>query len=466
MKVCFIDPKGVHYGLNNGLAYIAAYLIKHNPEIETIKVFDFNNNPLNIKERLEEVSKFNIIGFSVKSFFSKDIIAMSKKLKNNDNLLIAGGPHVNVDGKNFLLNSLIDVGVLGEGEITTSELIKNGVEKTKGLFYKKGKKLVFNEPRGRITNLDKLPFPDFTVFDSFKGKIFNYPLLTSRGCPFNCIFCSIRKTMGRIWIGRTPKNVLNEIIWAKDKYKISRFNIQDDNFAMDLKRAKKICQMFIDEKINLNWGCYSGIRADRVDEELVNLMAEAGCDGIAVGIESGDEDVFNKIGKAETLEQIEYAVNLFKKYNIKVEGNFIIGLPNSSVETIKNDIKFAKKLKLDSAIFGLLVPFPGTDVFNWVNENAKWLRSWTEGIPQGIKPKILFETETFSKEEMEKMFYKSNIECNNYFAFVDEHLPLWENAISIVKVIIKYDLFGMHRHLFFALKNFKKVFNRIFYKNR
>jgi len=461
MKVCLVDPKGTYLGLNPGLAYIASYIKNNNPEVEEVKVFDLNNNMLNVQERMKQISTYDVIGFSVKSSTAFDVIEMVKQFKNKDNLLVAGGPHVNVDGINFLNSSLLDVGVLGEGEITMSELLKNGAKGTKGLMFKNDGEIISNEPRGRIENLDKLPFPDYTVFDSFNGEIYNYPILTSRGCPFNCIFCSIRKTMGRVWIGRTPKSVIEELFWAKDRYKISHFNVQDDNFALDKERAKKICQMMVDEKINLKWGCYSGIRADRIDEELASLMADAGCDGVAVGIESGDEEVFSKINKNESLQQIEEAVKLLHKYGIAVEGNFIIGLPSSSVKSMRKDIEFAKKLKIDSAIFGLLIPFPGMEVSDWVNNNGKWLIDWREGISQGAKVNVLFETQDFTKEDRIKMYYESNIKCNNYFAFMDEHVSFTKNFASILKYIVKYDFIGLPRHFSWIIKNRRKIYAKI-----
>ena len=161
------------------------------------------------------------------------------------------------------------------------------------------------------------------------------------------------------------------------------------------------------------------------------------------------------------MQQIEEAVKLFHKYGIAVEGNFIIGLPGSSVKTIKNDIAFAKKIKLDSAIFGLLIPFPGMEVTDWVNANGKWLIDWRQSIPQGAKVNVLFETENFTKDERLKMYYESNIKCNNYFAFMDEHASFKQNFFNILKYVIRYDFKGLPRHFYWILKNRRKVLAKL-----
>jgi len=195
-------------------------------------------------------------------------------------------------------------------------------------------------------------------------------------------------------------------------------------------------------------------------------MKDAGCDGVAIGMESGSPEVFKGINKKETHEDIEEAVRLFKKYNILVEGNFIIGLPNSTLKEERESIKFAKNLKIDSAIFGLLLPFPGTEVINWVNKHGTWLADWRECFPQGINPKVLFETPEFSKDERLKAYYEANIKLHNYFAFMDEHKPISSNIFNIAKTIINHDISGIPSHIFWGIKHRKKVFDRLLYKNR
>jgi len=467
MKVRFIVPKGIHRGFSPGLAYVSTFL-KNNNNIDDIKIIDINNRLDNTEKRFKECFDADLVGFTVLSMHSREIAQMIQQIKshNPDVKIVVGGPHINVAGEEFLTNSKSDVGVLGEGEITLSKFVKNWNFNTKGLIYKDDGEVKNTGKSERIKDLDKLPFPEYELFDSFTGKISRYSIVSSRGCPFSCSFCSINFTMGRKWIGRSPESIIKEIQHAKEKYKPLSFNFNDDNLLIDRKRAVKIFESIIDEHLNIKFGVFSGVRADLCDEEIVALMKDAGCDGVAIGMESGSPEVFKGINKKETHEDIEEAVRLFKKYNILVEGNFIIGLPNSTLKEERESIKFAKNLKIDSAIFGLLLPFPGTEVINWVNKHGTWLADWRECFPQGINPKVLFETPEFSKDERLKAYYEANIKLHNYFAFMDEHKPISSNIFNIAKTIINHDISGIPSHIFWGIKHRKKVFDRLLYKNR
>lgn len=273
MKICFIDPQGVHRGLNTGLGYLCASIK------EEKKVFDFNNNSKNIDDRLEEISKYDIIGFSLKSFNVSDAAQFSKKIKTPNNVLIAGGVHISIDGQNFLKDHpLFDFAVSSEGEYVINELIsyfKNGqpsIEKIPGVLYRKDGKIMFAMAPQRVSDLKSIPFPDYKVFDSIEGRISNYPLVTSRGCPYSCTYCCVKEVIGRKWYANSPERIIEELEHAVKEYSITRFNIQDDNFTLDLGRAKKFCTLLLETKLNLVWSCPNGIRADRVDRELLELM--------------------------------------------------------------------------------------------------------------------------------------------------------------------------------------------------
>jgi radical SAM superfamily enzyme YgiQ (UPF0313 family) len=412
MKIVLIDPKGLTLGLNSGLGYLASALKSRG---YAVNVVDFNNKPGNEKERLGIVKYADFIGISIKSFTLNEAIKIAKLVKkiNNKATIIAGGPHLAIDGYNFLNeNKCFDMAVIGEGEETLLEIIeKKDYKNIAGIIYRKGNEIKINQKKKLIDNLDSLPFPDYTCFDS---KMAAYPLVTSRGCPYSCTYCSVRDVMGVKWRARTPENILEELKKAKETYEINEFKILDDNFTLDIIRVKKLCRLMIENKIDMKWSCPNGIRADRLDAELLKLMKASGCYSISIGIESLHPDVFEEIDKGEKLSVVKNAVRMIKNTGIEVKGFFIIGLPGSTYEKDKFTLKESKKLGLDAASWGILVPYPGTRIWSWLSEeikkgNAKIIRDWKKGFHMGFLPKPVFETDGYKANDMLKLYYIANL---------------------------------------------------------
>jgi radical SAM superfamily enzyme YgiQ (UPF0313 family) len=467
MKICFIEPMGVHKGLNTGLGYLCA-VIK-----DETKVFDFNNNSRNVEERMDAIPGYDVIGISLKSFNVTDAVAIGKRVKNKNNFLIVGGVHISIDGYNFLKdNEQFDVAVAGEGELLVNNLLsclKSGepkLEKIPGLLIRKDNKVISTGPAHRVNDLAALPFPSYKSFDSVEGRISNYPLVTSRGCPYSCTYCCVKKVMGRKWYANTPERIIEELEYAVKEYGITRFNIQDDDFTLDMERAKTFCTVLIDNKLNLIWSCPNGIRADRVDRELLELMKKAGCFAITVGIETGNPDEFETIQKGEKLETVTSMISLAQEVGMYVYGNFIIGLPRSTLASTRKTIEFAKNLKLDSSIFNLLVPFPGTEIYDWTNANGRWLQDWKEGFMISTNPCPVFETDDFSKEERIQAYMEANIKLRNYFAFMNEQENLLKGIFRILSVIFRYDTWGIFSHFSWLARNYWRVVDRILHKNK
>lgn len=462
MKICLIDPKGMNEGLNVGLGYIASSLIK---EGYTVKVVDLNNYQKNIKNRIDAIKNYDIVGLSIKSFTYHSACEISKMLGRKD--LICGGPHITLDGFNFLRdNHNFSMGMIGEGEKAMVELayaIKNNdnLQEIEGIIYRSNKdEITVNKRKSFLTDLDSLPYPNYGVFDSFKGTITHYPLITSRGCPYSCIYCCVGKISGKKWRFRNPENMINELEFAKLSYNLKDFMILDDNFTHDINRAKEFCRLLIDYNINLSWTCSNGIRASKLDEELVALMKDSGCDEVSLGIESLDYDVFNNIKKGEKLEDIKHATDLLNKYRIKVIGFFIIGLPGDSASKTKSSIECGRKLNLERAYWNLLVPYPGTEAWQWVNKNARIIRDWQKGFHFGTGIKPVFETSDFSEKERIYAHNSANIKYKNYMVFFDERRSLLSNMFNIFKMIVSYDLTNLPSHLLYGLKNIKKVYDK------
>ncbi|MCX6818583.1 MAG: radical SAM protein [Candidatus Aenigmarchaeota archaeon] len=411
MKIVLVDPKGLTLGLNSGLGYMASSLKKKGHKVA---VLDFNNKRGNEKKRLDIVKNADYVGISIKSFTLNEAIKLARLVKkiNKKAVVLAGGPHITIDGYNFLKeNECFDMAVIGEGEKILIEIIeKKNLKNIAGIIYRNGKEIKINQDKHWIKNLDTLPFPNYKCFDSVMDA---YPLVTSRGCPYSCTYCSVRDVMGTLWRARKPENIIEELKTAKEKYKINEFKVLDDNFTLDINRAKKLCEMLIANNINMKWSCPNGIRADRLDNELLLLMKESGCYSISIGIESMHPEVFEKLEKGEKLTDVKNAIRMIKEKGMKIKGFFIIGLPGSTYEKDKFSLKESKKLGIEAA-WGILVPYPGTRIWLWLEKkiklgNARILRDWKKGFHIGLLPKPVYETSSYKAKDMLKIYYMANL---------------------------------------------------------
>jgi len=388
-----------------GLAYVASSLEKHKYSVE---IFDalalgFDQEKIiasrkvigadyqTIKNKIIDYRP-DLVGiatpFSFQSFESHQIAKIVKKI-NPKIITLAGGTHATIQPDEMLNDKNFDYLIRGEGEYATVELLKALEKKTSlknisSLSYRNKQNKIIHNPRSLpIQKLDALPFParhllpmDKYLQAAKKGRVVEGMLafghkrtsiFTSRGCPFNCTFCSVHLTMTRMWRGRSPENVLKEIKECVYKYGIKYFDILDDNFTLDPKRAKKICRLIIKEKLNIQWSTPNGIRADRVDETLIKLMKKAGCIQVKVAPESGSPLVLkNIIKKHLDLDMVKKTVSLCKKHHLSVEAFFVVGFPEETIDDIYKTISFAKELRrlgCDYCYFFIATPYYGTEMY-------------------------------------------------------------------------------------------------------
>ncbi len=462
-NILLINPPGLSLGYNVGLCYLAANLKKHGFEV---KILDFLNQPGEEEKRLLQAEGYDVIGISIKTLGLAKAAEIMKKVKaiNSRALLIAGGVHVSLDEYNFMKECpFIDVGFMNDAEQSLLEFMQGkSLQSIEGIVYRRGKNILTNPRRKAGLNLDELPYPDFDSFDIPLGKIGNYPLLTSRGCPYNCIYCTVQ-LVNKKWVPRTVNNLIKELKHVRSRTR--EFQIVDDNFTLRIDRVKEFCRRLIIEKINLRWSCPNGIRADIMDEELVRLMKKSGCYLVNLGIESLDEQVFNHIQKGEKLEAITRAIHMLKKEGIIVIGNFIIGLPGSTFKLDMSSVKKAKKLGLDVALWYPLSVYPKTEVYNEYmrDKNIRFIADWKDGFHYNFnnRPKLSFEKKNYTQKEMIKMFFIANLKSKSYGILLDPKKSLWRRGLDLVVIILRYDPLLLPYHIWNAfniLLRFRKVY--------
>ncbi len=410
-----------------GIAMLMAYLDREGFETAVIDQ-QLGYNIDDIVKKAEEF-KADLIGVTMFSFDFVRTYKVINEIKTRTKLpLILGGAHISTVKGEALEKTNADFGITRDGEIPLFQLCAGWpLGKIKSLIWRDGKgQIIENQIRKLNWQLDELPYPAYEKFEL--PKYIHYvdkrlPIETSRGCPYSCTFCDVKVSMGQAFRPRGPDHILAEIKhWYDKGYRF--FEFVDDVFTMDIKRAKQVCRMIIDSGMRFDWNCANGIRADRVDEELLTLMKQAGCVFVSYGLETGNPYILKTIKKATTLKKIEETSALTKKVGLKHAVNFIVGHPEETYERALDSVKFAKKIlkTCDYAMFSNMIPYPGTDVYKWIREQEKtgrarflrqpeeYLKDTTTKIGQPV-----YETREFRFKERVKALKKGRAVFNKSF---------------------------------------------------
>lgn len=378
MKALLVQPKiqTVYRTVNfppMGISYIASVLREHNIPVG---VFDMRLEKYDRKMLASVIKKDNpqMVGISSTTFGFNEAVNLAQFVKNisDDIITVVGGPHANIMPDETA--KFFDYVVVGEGEYTILEMIhaidgNEDITKVKGIVYQEDGKTISTPHRPYIENLDSQPYPAYDLFPLKEYNLRILPLLTSRGCPYQCIYCSTYKTFGRPFRPRSPDNILAEIKFMMATYGVRRFDVLDDNFAMDSHRVINLCQQIINNKLNIKWECGQGIRADRLNEDVLSIMKKAGCTLIAVGVESTSKKVLSSLKKHSDINKVRRVLLEAKKVGLTTKGFFLIGSPDETYDDFLKSIEFFKNADIDIPRFGMLVPYPGTELAKWTSEN-------------------------------------------------------------------------------------------------
>jgi radical SAM superfamily enzyme YgiQ (UPF0313 family) len=303
-------------------------------------------------------------------------------------------------------------------------------------FRDESGEIVHNPPRPLHQDLDGIPFPAHHLFkierytnlqpltDGLDPKARAYTIVTSRGCPYNCIYCS-KAITGRIWRPRSPENVVAEWRWLVRELGATEIGVTDDTMTLDLERAKTICRMLISEGLNtVPWITIHGINARNTDEELLRLMKQAGCKRVGFGVESGNQDVLDSIKKQQTVDEVRRAFANAKKAGLETMGFFIFGLPADTEETMEDTIRLALELDPELANFMIAAPFPGTEMYDMVlREGHLFSHDWRDFAIHDEKAR--FEIGDLPAELVERKWREA------YRRFYLRPSRLWRRVISL-----------------------------------
>lgn len=381
MKVVLIAPNSKAHTVTPplGLGYLAAAVRQHGHEVDILDLakerLDANHGAAaarRLEPDLVAVSILSTAYLPVRDL----VVALNRLLPGVP--LVVGGPHVTAMAGNTLTDLGVELGVVGEGELAFPELVDrlaagSGLEGIPSLCRLVDGEVSCSERSVFLRDLDSLPFPAWDLMDPrtypdlphqmLHKKFPVAPVMTSRGCPFDCTFCASTTLWGRGWRTRSPENVVDEIEMLVKDYGVKEIHFEDDNFTLKASHAAAVCEEILRRGLDIVWCTPNGVRVDSLNDELLVLMRRSGCYGLGFGIESGSQRVLDFNHKKLDLAKVADSIAMVKRHGIETHGFFIIGLPGETEETIRETIRFACHARLDRANFALLAPLPGSDVF-------------------------------------------------------------------------------------------------------
>lgn len=394
-----------------GLGYISQALLSSNIDNAVYDMY-LSKDISNLFRTIADY-KPGLIGLSLMSFRFLEHYKFINSLKTRypDIPIVVGGPHLSTLRESVLSKcKSVDFGITLEGDETIVDLCKNieNPEVIKGLIYRDGESIIYTGDRPFISNLDKLGFPKYECFDLEKYEFVT--IITSRGCPFRCTYCPVLYTIGNKWRYRTAESVGEELeYWYKKG--ITRFEFGDDNFTLKRDRVFEICDQIKGRGLKgIKIGLGNGIRADKVDKEMLMKMKEVGFSYIAFGVEAGNNKVLKNLNKGETIEKIENGIKWACELDFPVHLFFLLGSPGEKDADVKDSVNLALKYPVTDVRFYNLIPFPQSKLYKWVEENNLFLRDIESHLNDAshwiFSP--LFYTKELSKEDRIRLLKWAN----------------------------------------------------------
>jgi len=465
MKILLIQPPHYYGGRNRppsffplGLGYLSKVLLNSGHEVEIFDIWAHQYKNKEVKEKIKRL-KYDIVGISALSTQYAYVKWLTSELKKHSNApIVVGNALATYSPEIVLKHTKTDICCIGEGEITLKEIIENinKLEKVKGIYFKKGNKIIKNQLREYIKDLDSIPFPAWDLFPMdiylkncrlWGGLITAMNLITTRGCPYNCKFCS--KTFREIRL-RSAENVIKEIKTLKDKYGIEGIFFSEELLVINKARTIAICEKI--KKLKMKWVCQG--RVNLVNLELLKCMKNAGCIVVGYGIESGSQIILDNMNKMVTVEQAEMAIKNTIKAGMNPMIQMMYGYPGETKETLQETISFFKRCPYlgpqgiaNAVKFSPITPLPGSELYEQVVKNGlikneeEYLYSLEGGfMPDGTRTLVNFTN--FS----EKRFYAvmKRVEKQIYRNQLKSHFLRFMKDYSIMYFRILLTSFRVH----------------------
>ena len=387
--------------MHMGLGYLAGSLLQHGYQVE---IFEAAVEKESLGQRLAR-GNYSVVGISSPTPLIREAWEAASEARQAGAVTILGGPHLTLQPEESLQQPQVDLVVRGEAEDTIIE-VRRALEADSGRVDGDGRRLFrrkvwegiagtsFRDEDGRIVHgpprplrrdIDSLPWPAYHLFpierytnlqpltDGLQRDARAYTLLTSRGCPYQCIYCS-KPITGHTWRPRDPRQVVKEWAYLVREMRATEIGVTDDVWNLDLERAKEICRLLIEEKLTgVPWVTIHGMRVDHTDAELFQFMRRAGCKRVGFGVESGNQRILDSIKKRQRLEDVRAAFANAKAAGLQTMGFFIFGLPGETEETMEDTIRLALELDPDLANFMIADPLPGTELYAMVEAGGRFL---------------------------------------------------------------------------------------------
>lgn len=438
------------------LCYIASYLLKYGKQVDILDAAKLRLSIIDINKKILEYAP-DIVGFHTVTPYINLVRILASEVKSAwpNILVIAGGPHFVGDPISDIKDSQLDIAVVGEGEQTSLEIIEameqskiddfllNIASNIQGIVYKINNNIKVNSPRELINDIDTIPLPArhlLPPLHTYKVSVAQYKrlpstgMLTAIGCPFKCIFCVCSLSRQKVR-KHSVEYVMTEIDELIYRYGIRDVAFIDDVFTLNRKRTYRLCEELAKRKNKLVWS--SNVRIGLVDKEMLIYMKDSGCWMVLVGIESGNQEILDRIKKQIKLEQAEQLSSWCKEVGLMFHPNFIIGHPGETVDTINQTINFARKLYSHFPLFTIMTPYPGTKLWNIAEQYG-----------------------TINKENFDEFCLGSNKPCFIPYGLTEELLIKKRNE-AYRKCYLNFPMALRHLHSIKSFEDIKRMLNAV-----
>lgn len=398
MKVLFVNPpqtasKYKFMGVIApplGIAYMAGVLQENHIDVE---ILDASAEDMDFKDVEKELLKRkpDLVALTALTPTIGRALETAHVVKETlpDSIVVMGGYHPTFNFIETLEDENVDIVIRGEGEYIMLNLVQalenqSSLHDVKGIVFedKNSKEIVVNPEAPLIQDLDELPFPALNLLPMKKYRLLDMDthmttMITTRGCPMQCSFCSSAAMHGKKIRERSVENIVDEIEYLKTNYDIDTIAFMDDTFTLKKRKVMAICDEILKRNIEIMWGCTS--RVDTLDEKLLKKMKEAGCITIFIGVESADQQQLDNMCKNTTIAKIENAFKIAHKLKIRTIASVALGMPGDTKEIMNKTVKFVHKLKPNYAIYSLATPYPGTRFYKEAFEkNLIKIKDWSK----------------------------------------------------------------------------------------